>query len=70
MTILAFKGNWNIAKGKFKQKFAQLCDDHLQFSAGKKDELVGRIQKRASQEQNRSSVRGNAPSFNINHLKN
>jgi uncharacterized protein YjbJ (UPF0337 family) len=68
MTILAFKGNWNIAKGKFKQKFAQLCDNHLRFIAGKKDELVGRIQKRASQEQNRSSARGNAQFFNINHI--
>ena len=40
------KGSWNIAKGKLKQKFAQLTDDDLQFAEGKEEELVGRIQKR------------------------
>lgn len=43
------KGNWNIAKGKLKQKFAQLTDDDLQFVEGKEDELIGRIQKRTGQ---------------------
>lgn len=43
------KGNWNITKGKLKQKFAQLTDDDLQFVDGKEDELVGRIQKRTGQ---------------------
>lgn len=42
-------GNWNIAKGKMKQKLAQLTDDDLQFIEGKEDELIGRIQKRTSQ---------------------
>ena len=46
MSILAAMGNWNIAKGKLKQKFAQLTGDELQFIEGKQDELVGRIQKR------------------------
>jgi uncharacterized protein YjbJ (UPF0337 family) len=46
MSTLIAKGNWNIAKGKLKQKFAQLTDDDLQFSEGKEDELIGRIQKR------------------------
>lgn len=46
MSNLQLKGNWNIAKGKLKQKFAQLTDDDLQFVEGKEDELVGRIQKR------------------------
>ncbi|HEY4417521.1 MAG TPA: CsbD family protein [Verrucomicrobiae bacterium] len=49
MSTLIFKGNWNIAKGKLKQKFAQLTDDDLQFVRGKEDELIGRIQKRTSQ---------------------
>jgi uncharacterized protein YjbJ (UPF0337 family) len=40
------KGTWNIAKGKLKQKFAQLTDDDLQYVEGKEDELLGRIQKR------------------------
>jgi uncharacterized protein YjbJ (UPF0337 family) len=46
MNTLEMKGNWNIAKGKLKQKFAQLTDDDLQFVEGKEDELIGRIQKR------------------------
>ncbi len=46
MSTLEMKGSWNIAKGKLKQKFAQLTDDDLQFVEGKEDELVGRIQKR------------------------
>lgn len=49
MSTLTAKGNWNIAKGKLKQKFAQLTDDDLQFSEGKAEELVGRIQKRTGQ---------------------
>lgn len=48
MSILEFKGNWNIAKGKLKQHFARLTDDDIQFAEGKEDELVGRIQKRTS----------------------
>jgi len=43
------KGNWNIAKGKLKQRFAQLTDDDLQYVEGREDELVGRIQKRTGQ---------------------
>lgn len=49
MNTLELKGNWNIAKGKLKQKFAQLTDDDLQFVEGKEDELFGRIQKRTGQ---------------------
>jgi uncharacterized protein YjbJ (UPF0337 family) len=47
MSMLTVKGNWNIARGKLKQKLAQLANDDLQFIDGKEDELVGRIQKRA-----------------------
>ena len=49
MSTLTAKGNWNIAKGKLKQKFAQLTEDDLQFIEGKEDELIGRIQKRTGQ---------------------
>jgi uncharacterized protein YjbJ (UPF0337 family) len=49
MNTLTAKGNWNIAKGKLKQKFAQVTDDDLQFAEGKEDELIGRIQKRTGQ---------------------
>jgi uncharacterized protein YjbJ (UPF0337 family) len=45
MTRLEIKGDWNIAKGKLKQKWAKLTDDDLQYVEGKHDELFGRIQK-------------------------
>ncbi|HTL17821.1 MAG TPA: CsbD family protein [Patescibacteria group bacterium] len=42
------KGDWNITKGKLKQKWAKLTDD-LQCLEGKHDELLGRIQKRTGE---------------------
>ena len=45
MTTLEIKGDWNITKGKLKQKWAKLTDDDLQYTEGKQEELVGRIQK-------------------------
>ena len=42
MTTLEIKGDWNITKGKLKQKWASLTDDDLQYAEGKQDELVGR----------------------------
>jgi uncharacterized protein YjbJ (UPF0337 family) len=49
MTTLEIKGDWNITKGKLKQKWAQLTDNDLQYIDGKLDELVGRIQKRTGE---------------------
>ena len=46
MTKLEFKGNWNEAKGKLKQKYGQLTDDDLAFSEGKDDELLGRLEQK------------------------
>lgn len=46
MNTLQIKGSWNIAKGKLKQKFAELTDDDLRYAEGKENELIGRIQKR------------------------
>ena len=49
MNTLEIKGDWNMAKGKLKQKWASLTDDDLQYLEGKKDELLGRIQKRTGE---------------------
>ena len=49
MTKLEIKGDWNITKGKLKQKWAKLTDDDLQYVEGKSDELLGRIQKRTGE---------------------
>ena len=46
MNTLVLKGDWNIVKGKLKQKYAQLTDDHLRYAKGKYEELLGRIQRR------------------------
>ncbi len=43
---LKFKGSWNEAKGKLKQKFAELTDDDMLYVEGKEEELYGRLQKR------------------------
>lgn len=43
---LKIKGTWNEAKGKLKQKYAELTDDDLLYVEGKEDELYGRMQKR------------------------
>ena len=49
MTKLEIKGDWNILKGTLKQKWAKLTDDDLQYTEGKAEELVGRIQKRTGE---------------------
>ena len=49
MNKLEIKGDWNITKGKLKQKWAQLTDDDLQYADGSQDELLGRIQKRTGE---------------------
>jgi uncharacterized protein YjbJ (UPF0337 family) len=49
MNTLEIKGDWNITKGKLKQKWASLTDDDLQFVEGKAEEVFGRIQKRTGE---------------------
>ena len=49
MNKLEIKGDWNITKGKLKQKWGKLTDDDLQFVEGKQEELLGRIQKRTGE---------------------
>jgi len=49
MNTLEIKGDWNITKGKLKQKWASLTDNDLEYIVGKQDELCGRIQKRTGE---------------------
>ena len=49
MNKLEIKGDWNIVKGRIRQKWAQPTDDDLEFVAGKEEELIGRIQKRTGE---------------------
>lgn len=46
MNTQTLKGNWNVTKGKLKQKYAQLTDNDLEYAEGREDELIGRIQKK------------------------
>lgn len=40
------KLNLNEERGKLKQKFASLMDDHMMFEDGKKEEMIGKLQIR------------------------
>lgn len=40
------EGNWMQFKGKVKEQWGQLTDDDLDVIAGKRDQLLGRIQAR------------------------
>lgn len=42
MTTLELKGDWNITKGKLKQKWARLTDNDLRYVAGQEEELLDR----------------------------
>ena len=40
------KGNWKQVAGRVKQQWGKLTDDDLTLVAGKRDELLGKIQER------------------------
>jgi len=44
MNTTEIKGDWEVQKGKLKQKFATLTDNDLIFAEGKKDEMFGKLQ--------------------------
>lgn len=38
------RGNWDVIKGKLKQKYGQLTDNDLVYVEGKEEELFGRLE--------------------------
>lgn len=46
MNTTELKGDWEEQKGKLKQKFAALTDNDLLFAEGKKEEMLGKLQKK------------------------
>jgi uncharacterized protein YjbJ (UPF0337 family) len=46
MNTTELLGNWNEQKGKLKTRFASLTDDDLLFAEGKREEMMGRLQKK------------------------
>lgn len=61
MTTLEIKGNWNVIKGKLRQKYGQLTDDDLAFAEGKEEELLGRLQSRLGK--TKEEIRGEIERF-------
>jgi uncharacterized protein YjbJ (UPF0337 family) len=66
VTTLEIKGDWNVTKGKLKQKWAKLTDDDLQYVEGKQEELLGRIQERTGE--NREAVEKAIKDYSSAHL--
>jgi uncharacterized protein YjbJ (UPF0337 family) len=46
MNTTELKGNWDVQKGKLKQKFAILTDNDLMYAEGKKEEMFGNLQRK------------------------
>jgi uncharacterized protein YjbJ (UPF0337 family) len=46
MNDLQIKGDWNQTKGSIKQAWGDLTDDDVTAIEGRRDRLVGAIQKR------------------------
>ena len=46
MNKTEMKGNWNVIKGKLKQKYGELTDDDLIFEEGQEEELWGKMQQK------------------------
>jgi uncharacterized protein YjbJ (UPF0337 family) len=40
------EGKWKQSKGKFREQWGKLTDDDIEVIAGKRDQLVGRLQER------------------------
>jgi xylulose-5-phosphate/fructose-6-phosphate phosphoketolase len=57
MNTLEIKGDWNITKGKLKQKWAKLTDDDLQYAEGKQEELLAGFRSAPAKPAKRSKRR-------------
>ena len=40
------EGNWKEFKGRVREQWGKLTDDDIDVAAGKRDQLIGRIQER------------------------
>ena len=45
------EGNWKQFKGNVKEPWVELTDDHLDSIAGKRDQLIGKIQENKCRQQ-------------------
>ena len=49
-----FEGQWKTIQGKVKEKWGKLTDDDLKLIEGKRDQLLGFIQKRYGYDKERA----------------
>ena len=50
------QGQWKQVKGRVKQKWGKLTDDELDQIAGRRDELIGKIQEHYGYEKDRAET--------------
>lgn len=43
------QGQWNLLKGKLKEKWGQLTEDDLHFAGGNFDHVIGKIQQKTGE---------------------
>jgi uncharacterized protein YjbJ (UPF0337 family) len=48
------KGNWQMVKGKVREKWGKLTDQDVEVIAGKRDHLVGKLRERYGHAQGES----------------
>lgn len=60
------KGDWSLLKGKIKEHWGDLTDDDLSQIDGKKDQLLGKLQKRYGIEKEKAEVELAAWEKNLN----
>jgi uncharacterized protein YjbJ (UPF0337 family) len=52
------EGNWKQIKGRAKQQWGKLTNDDLDQLAGKRDQLIGKIQERYGYQRDQAEARG------------
>jgi uncharacterized protein YjbJ (UPF0337 family) len=64
------EGKWKQLKGSIRQKWGKLTDDDFDYIAGKKDNLVGKLQERygySREEAMRHADEWHEAEFNATH---
>lgn len=46
MNKITLEGNWNMLKGKIKEKWGKITDDDLMRINGKREQLMGELQRK------------------------
>ncbi|MGE0191207.1 MAG: CsbD family protein [Planctomycetota bacterium] len=52
-----WSGRWKQVRGKIRETWGDLADDELDQVAGRRDQLIGRIQERTGEDRNEISKR-------------